>query len=128
VLTIPSVLGNTRVTGVAIDPKDHSVAVTGWFDASDANFDVNRAGGFAAPAHAGGRDIFVAKYEPDADGQIFLRWLHVTGTEYDDEGAAVMFDSFGAVYVTGWKGDVWGNGYLWAARINNQSGGTFPRA
>lgn len=128
ILVIPSVFGNTRVTGVAIDPKDHAIAVTGWFDASDADFDPNSAASFLPPAHAGSHDIFVAKYEPDADGQLFLRWLYVSGTQYDDEGASVAFDSSGAVYATGWKGDAWGNGDLWIARFAKQTGGTFPRS
>lgn len=127
ILQIASPNGNTRVTGIAIDPKDYTVAVTGWFEAADTNF--NPAGvAFPAPSHAGARDIFVAVYEPNYYGRLSLQWLSVVGTQYDDEGAGVAFDSAGAVYATGWKGTAAGDGDLWIARFNKQTGGTFPRS
>src|SRR5690606_20769533 len=127
ILQLGSPNGDTRVPGVAIEPRDYAVAVTGWYEASDTDFDPRNTP-FTAGSAAGGRDIFVALYEPNWYGRLSLRWLHVTGTEYDDEGAGVAFDSSGAVYATGWKGDVWGEGDLWIARFSKQAGGTFPRS
>lgn len=67
-LQIGSPTGATRVTGIAIDPKDYTIAVTGWFEAANTNFD-HHGGSFTPGSHAGGRDIFVALYEPNEYGE-----------------------------------------------------------
>jgi len=75
---------------------DGSALVTGSFDVA-ATFGAGEANETALSALAGGRDIFVAQFDPTG----LLDWATSTGTDNSDTGLAVAALSNGSALVTG---------------------------
>jgi hypothetical protein len=78
------------VTGVAVDQATGRVAIVGWFQGT-----IDLGGG--ALTSAGARDIFVAVYESNGTHV----WSHRYGSQAEDYGWAVAFESGGHLWVTG---------------------------
>lgn len=113
-----------RVTGVAIDPVDQAVVITGFYSSEDLNLN-HPLGVPLTPgdAHYAGADAFVARYRWVEIGfpHLELDWVYFTGTLGDDSGASVAIDAAGDVYATGWlRGDD-GSRDLWVAKIQPPS-------
>lgn len=77
-------------SGIAVDATTGNVYVTGYYTTA-ANFDT------AALTSAGGRDIFLAKY--DNSGNYI--WAKSMGGNTSDLGSGVAVDGTGNVYITG---------------------------
>ncbi len=118
--------GNERILGLAVDPVDQGVLVTGYFSSTDVDFDPYRPGVTGPPSYSGGTDIFVARYCWGTIGTntqpipgLLLDWLYTTGTAWNDAGTAVGVDVRGRAYATGWRGTASPtNRELWLAKID----------
>ena len=80
--------------GIALDGSGN-LHVTGYFQSSSADFDPGA--GTANLSTAGGRDVFIAKY--DASGNYI--WAKQMGGTNDDNGYGIALDGSGNVLVAG---------------------------
>ncbi|OPY68687.1 MAG: Beta-propeller repeat protein [Syntrophorhabdaceae bacterium PtaU1.Bin034] len=73
-------------SGIALDTAGNFYVV-GW-----------TAGNLDGQTNAGGKDIFITKYDPSGMKQ----WTKLLGTSVDEEATSVAVDSSGYIYVTGY--------------------------
>ena len=84
------------VNDLVITPED-TIYVTGGFS-NTVNFDPAQS---ALPLIAGGKDIFVAKYDPSG-AHIWSFNIGSTANNLEEEGYAIDLDDLGNLYVTGY--------------------------
>ena len=120
-------VGNDRVLDVQIDPRSGDVVICGYYSSNTVDFNPDPGTLYPSGAsitHAGGKDMFVAKYNLFG-GYPILEWLFVHGTSGDDMANAVAIDSDGSVYVAGTTHDSVNGmpGDIFVARIKDPAGG-----
>ncbi len=83
--------GDDWGTGIAVDAAGNAY-VTGYTDSTDFPRNVGLA-------HAGGKDVFVAKVQPDGTALVFSGFIGGSG---DDNAYGIAVDAAGNAYVTGY--------------------------
>ncbi len=83
--------GNTRAITLALTPEEDLV-VGGYFD------DTTRIADAVFTANTFDRDVFLARYSKEGEGQ----WARKAGGVHPDEIAAVEVNAAGDIYATGW--------------------------
>ncbi|MBC7864167.1 MAG: T9SS type A sorting domain-containing protein [Bacteroidia bacterium] len=89
-------IGNESISSITTDPSGN-IAVCGYFETADCDFDPGAGVALPNSAYVGNRDAFVAKYNTVGT----LIWERNFGTVLEDKLQEVIADASGNIYFVG---------------------------
>jgi hypothetical protein len=111
----------TSQLGSSFDDEGKSVAISSVGDIYVAGYS---SGDFADGGNLGGKDLIIAKLDPDTGA---VTWKRQIGTTADEEASAINIDDDGYIYITGFTdGDLEstnaGNSDLIVLKLDSEAG------
>lgn len=88
--------GDAAITAIDVDAFDN-VVIAGWFEGSTGNHFEGTSGGASSLTSTGGKDVFIAKYNPSG----VMIWLHQGTSSGDDYIHDIEVDQNNDIYIAG---------------------------